>query len=104
MADLTSSPTVAIENTDWRLSFSPSPSLVTADLSLNPLIWLFVLSGVFGAVWLCILEPRKRLEANVKRMLTAGVLIGRDSDIVLPMSSKRVLAESIIGELSKVLG
>lgn len=34
----------------------------------------------------------------------AGVLIGRDSDIVLPMSSKRVLAESIIGELSKVLG
>ena len=72
MADLTSSPTVAIENTDWRLSFSPSPSLVTADLSLNPLIWLFVLSGVFGAVWLCILEPRKRLEANVKRMLTAA--------------------------------
>ena len=34
----------------------------------------------------------------------AAVLIGRDSDIVLPMSSKRVLAESIIGELSKVLG
>ncbi|MEC8157961.1 MAG: bifunctional phosphopantothenoylcysteine decarboxylase/phosphopantothenate--cysteine ligase CoaBC [Pseudomonadota bacterium] len=34
----------------------------------------------------------------------AGVLIGRDSDVVLPMSSKRVLAESIIGELSKVLG
>ena len=34
----------------------------------------------------------------------AGVLIGRDSDIVLPMSSKRVLAESIIGELSRVLG
>ena len=33
----------------------------------------------------------------------AGVLIGRDSDIVLPMSSKRVLAESIIEELSKVL-
>ena len=51
MADLTSLPTVAIENTDWRLSFSPSPSLVTADLSLNPLIWLIVLSGVFGAVW-----------------------------------------------------
>ena len=34
----------------------------------------------------------------------AGVLIGRDSDIVLPISSKRVLAESIIAELSKVLG
>ena len=34
----------------------------------------------------------------------AGVLIGRDSDIVLPMSSKRVLAESMIAELSKVLG
>jgi len=34
----------------------------------------------------------------------SGVLIGRGSDIVLPMSSKRVLAESIIGELSKVLG
>ena len=33
----------------------------------------------------------------------AGVLIGRDSDIVMPMSSKRVLAESIIGELSNVL-
>ena len=72
MADLTSSPTVTIENTDWRLSFSPSPSLATADLSLNPLIWLFVLGGVFGAVWLCILEPRKRLEANVKRMLAAA--------------------------------
>lgn len=72
MADLTSSPTVTIENTDWRLSFSPSPSLVTADLSLNPLIWLFVLGGVFGAAWLCILEPRKRLEANVKRMLAAA--------------------------------
>ena len=72
MADITSSPAVTIENTDWRLSFSPSPSLVTADLSLNPLIWLFVLGGAFGAVWLCILEPRKRLEANVKRMLTAA--------------------------------
>ena len=72
MADLTSSPTVTVENTDWRLSFSPSPSLVTADLSLNPLIWLFVLGGVFGAAWLCILEPRKRLEANVKRMLAAA--------------------------------
>ena len=34
----------------------------------------------------------------------AGALIGRDSDIVLPISSKRVLAESIIAELSKVLG
>ena len=34
----------------------------------------------------------------------AGALIGRDSDIVLPMSSKRVLAESMIAELSKVLG
>ena len=34
----------------------------------------------------------------------AGVLIGRDSDIVMPMSSKRVLAESIIGELSNALG
>ena len=72
IADLTSSPTVAIENTDWRLSFSPSPDSATADLSLNPLIWLFVLGGVFGAVWLCILEPRKRLEANVKRMLAAA--------------------------------
>ena len=34
----------------------------------------------------------------------AGVLIGKDVDIAMPMSSKRVLAESIIGELSKVLG
>ena len=34
----------------------------------------------------------------------AGVLIGKDADIAMPMSSKRVLAESIIGELSKVLG
>ena len=33
----------------------------------------------------------------------AGVLISRDSDIVMPMSSKRVLAESIIRELSNVL-
>ena len=33
----------------------------------------------------------------------AGVLIGRDSDIVMPMSSKRVLAESIIRELSNVV-
>lgn len=34
----------------------------------------------------------------------SGVLIGRDSDIVMPMSSKRVLAESIIRELSNVVG
>ncbi|MEC8158822.1 MAG: bifunctional phosphopantothenoylcysteine decarboxylase/phosphopantothenate--cysteine ligase CoaBC [Pseudomonadota bacterium] len=34
----------------------------------------------------------------------AGVLIGRDTDIAMPMSSKRILAESIIRELSKVLG
>ena len=33
----------------------------------------------------------------------AGVLIGRDLDIAMPMSSKRVLAESIIRELSNVL-
>ena len=33
----------------------------------------------------------------------AGVLIGKDTDITMPMSSKRVLAESIINELSKVL-
>ena len=33
----------------------------------------------------------------------AGVLISRDSDIVMPMSSKRVLAESIIRELSNVV-
>lgn len=38
MADLVWSPTVAIENTDWRLSFSSSPSLVTANLSRNPLV------------------------------------------------------------------
>lgn len=34
----------------------------------------------------------------------AGVLIGRNSEITMPMSSKRVLAESIIRELSNVLG
>jgi phosphopantothenoylcysteine decarboxylase/phosphopantothenate--cysteine ligase len=34
----------------------------------------------------------------------AGVLIGKNSDIAMPMSSKRVLAESIIRELSNVLG
>jgi phosphopantothenoylcysteine decarboxylase/phosphopantothenate--cysteine ligase len=33
----------------------------------------------------------------------AGVLISRDSDIVMAMSSKRVLAESIIRELSNVV-
>ena len=33
----------------------------------------------------------------------AGVLIGKDADIAMPMSSKRILAESIINELSKVL-
>ena len=33
----------------------------------------------------------------------AGVLISKDSDIVMPMSSKRVLAESIIRELSNVV-
>ena len=69
MADITSSPAVTIENTDWRLSFSPSPSSVTADLSFNPLIWLFVLGGVFGAVWLCILEPRAAI-ARLSRACT----------------------------------
>ena len=33
----------------------------------------------------------------------AGVLIGKDADIAMPMSSKRILAESIVRELSKVL-
>ncbi len=33
----------------------------------------------------------------------AGVLIGKDADIAMPISSKRILAESIINELSKVL-
>ena len=33
----------------------------------------------------------------------AGVLIGKDTDIAMPMSSKRILAESIINELTKVL-
>ena len=33
----------------------------------------------------------------------AGVLIGKDADIAMPMSSKRILAESIVHELSKVL-
>ena len=33
----------------------------------------------------------------------AGVLIGKDADIAMPMSSKRILAESIINELSKAL-
>ena len=33
----------------------------------------------------------------------AGVLIGKDTDIAMPMSSKRVLAGSIINQLSKVL-
>ena len=33
----------------------------------------------------------------------AGVLIGKDAEIAMPMSSKRILAESIINELSKVL-
>ena len=33
----------------------------------------------------------------------AGVLIGKDADIAMPMSSKRVLAGSIINQLSKVL-
>ena len=35
--------------------------------------------------------------------LNAGVLIGKDFEITMPVSSKRVLAESIVGELSKVL-
>ena len=33
----------------------------------------------------------------------AGVLIGKGADIAMPLSSKRILAESIINELSKVL-
>jgi phosphopantothenoylcysteine decarboxylase/phosphopantothenate--cysteine ligase len=33
----------------------------------------------------------------------AGVLIGKDTDIAMPMSSKRILGESIINELTKVL-
>ena len=33
----------------------------------------------------------------------AGVLIGKDADTAMPMSSKRILAESIVHELSKVL-
>ena len=33
----------------------------------------------------------------------AGVLIGKDADIAMPMSSKRILAEAIVHELSKVL-
>ena len=33
----------------------------------------------------------------------AGVLIGKDTEIAMPLSSKRVLAESIISELSQVL-
>lgn len=36
--------------------------------------------------------------------LNAGVLISKDSEITMPMSSKRVLAESIVSELSAVLG
>ena len=35
--------------------------------------------------------------------LNAGVLISKDSEITMPMSSKRVLAESIVSELSNVL-
>ena len=35
--------------------------------------------------------------------LNAGVLISMNSEITMPMSSKRVLAESIVSELSKVL-
>lgn len=70
--DLASSTAIAIDSTDWRLSFSPSTDLVTADLSLNPLIWLLMFAGLGGAIWLCILEPRKRLEADAKRMLAAA--------------------------------
>ena len=33
----------------------------------------------------------------------AGILIGKNADIAMPMSSKRILAESIVHELSKVL-
>jgi phosphopantothenoylcysteine decarboxylase/phosphopantothenate--cysteine ligase len=36
--------------------------------------------------------------------LNAGVLISKDSEITMPMSSKRVLAESIVSELGTVLG
>ena len=35
--------------------------------------------------------------------LNAGVLISKNSEITMPMSSKRVLAESIVSELSNVL-
>ena len=35
--------------------------------------------------------------------MNAGVLISKDSEITMPMSSKRVLAESIVSELSNVL-
>ncbi len=35
--------------------------------------------------------------------LNAGVLISKDSEITMPMSSKRVLAESIVSELSNAL-
>ena len=35
--------------------------------------------------------------------LNAGVLISKESEITMPMSSKRVLAESIVSELSNVL-
>ena len=36
--------------------------------------------------------------------LNAGVLISKDSEITMPMSSKRVLAESSVSELTTVLG
>lgn len=70
--DQSSAVTVAVNNTDWHLSLSPSPDLVTADLSLNPLIWLLMFGGLCGAIWLCIFEPRKRLQANVKRILAGA--------------------------------
>lgn len=71
-SELLSSSTIKISNTDWSLSFSPSPNLETKNLSLSPMLWLLTLAGLCGAIWLCILEPRQRLGQDVKRILTAA--------------------------------
>ena len=70
--NLASGTVISIKQTDWLLSFTPSASLVMADLSFHPLIWLVLIGGLLGGLWLCVLEPRKRLEANVKRLLTGA--------------------------------
>ena len=61
-----------IAGTDWAISISPSGSLNQPVTLITPIVWVIMAAALMYATYLCLIEPRKLLATNIRRILDAA--------------------------------